>query len=158
MQDNILSNTFSLQVDNTNTPFLTEAAKWGKFLSILGFVCNSVFVLFGLLFIFGLSSFSNSDIDTGFEGLNINPGAGFVLIGIYFIVIALLWFFPCYYLYHFSSKMQAAIKTSDQESLNKSFSSLKSVFKFFGILAIIAISLWALSIVFGLLFGLAFSG
>jgi hypothetical protein len=38
MEDSPLSNAFSLQVDNGNAGYLIEASKWGKFLSILGFI------------------------------------------------------------------------------------------------------------------------
>jgi hypothetical protein len=156
MENTTLSNTFSLQVDNSNIPYLSEAAKWGKFLSILGFIFNFIFLICGLLFIFLVGSFS-SDIDTDFQGLNLSPGSGALIIGVYFIVIGLLWFFPCLYLYKFSSKMQAAIRTNDQISLNRAFSNLKSVLKFFGILAIIAICIWFLAITFSVILGTAFS-
>ena len=69
----------------------------------------------------------------------------------------LLYFFPCLYLYNFSSKMQTAIRHNDQISLNKSFQSLKSLLKFWGILTIIMLCIWVLAIIFGVALGTMFS-
>lgn len=52
MEETLLSNTFPLQIDNSNIPYLSEAARWGKFLSILGFIFITIMLIVGLLALF----------------------------------------------------------------------------------------------------------
>jgi uncharacterized membrane protein YjgN (DUF898 family) len=154
MEDIIQPNTFPLQVDNGNIPYLNEAAKWGKFLSILGFIVIGFLLIFGILAALAGDAFYSS---AEFENLELPAGSASIIICIYFFIIALLYFFPCLYLYNFSSKMQTAIRHNDQISLNKSFQSLKSLLKFWGILTIIMLSIWVLAIIFGVALGTMFS-
>ncbi len=47
MYENVVSNNFLLQVDSGNTAYLAEAAKWAKFLSIIGFITCGLLLLTG---------------------------------------------------------------------------------------------------------------
>lgn len=157
MEDNILPNAFPLQVDNGNISYLSEAAKWGKFLSILGFIFIAIILIFGLIAGFATNTFSSSDLNSAFQDLQLSASSGGIIICIYFLAIAILYFFPCLFLYNFSAKMQIAIRHNDQISLNESFQNLKSLFKFLGILTIIILCIWVLAITFGVLLGSVFS-
>jgi hypothetical protein len=147
MEDSPLSNTFSLQVDDGIARYLTEASKWGKFLSIMGFIFISIIVICGFVFMLVGNSFYSSDVNTDFQSLGLTGSVG-ILFGLYFFVIALIYFFPCLFLYKFSSKMQMALRTNDQVMLNSSFENLKSLLKFLGIITIIVLSIWVLMILF----------
>jgi hypothetical protein len=74
-----------------------------------------------------------------------NPmmGKGTGFFSAIYIVIALMYFFPIYYLFQFSSKIKNAFKFNDNEQLNASFEYLKSHYKFMGILALIFVSFYA---------------
>ena len=63
---------------------------------------------------------------------------------IVYLLIALLLFFPCLYLYKFSVKMQSAVKVVSQENFDESLMNLKSMFKFYGIFTIIILSFYTL--------------
>jgi len=119
---------------------LLEASKWGKFLSILGFIGIGLMVLLSLVMVVGLSFASNLSGATGF------PSAAF---GVLYLFIALIYFFPVFYLYKFSTQTRQAILSNNTFSLTSGFSSLKSLFKFMGILAIVMLSLYVLVIIFG---------
>jgi hypothetical protein len=87
-------------------------------------------------------------------------GGGFSSVGagsitLVYVLIGLLYFFPCLYLFNFSSKMQIALRNNDQELLNQSFKNLKSCFKFIGILTIIVISIYLLVIIVSIAAGSA---
>lgn len=151
MEDSQLSDGFSLQVDNDNKGYLIEASKWGKFLSILGFIGIAVMVLFGFIFMLTGGNFYSSQVNTDLQNLDMPSGSVGVIFGLYFFVIALLYFFPCLFLYKFSTKMQEAIRTNDQIVLNKSFENLKSLLKFFGIITIIVLSMWIIAVIFSTL-------
>ena len=143
-------NLFDLQIDHQSNGYLGEAAKWGKFLSVLGFV------FCGLLAIAAL--FAGSFMATLMQGRGLGtnePAAaatawGSGLITFVYLIIALVYFFPCLYLFQFSSKMQAALRANEQDVLNTSFRNLKSCFKFMGILMIILLSFWVLALIIGI--------
>jgi hypothetical protein len=149
MEQNITPNTFTLQVDNGNIPYLAEAAKWAKFLSIVGFIFCALIILMGL-FAGTLMSTMFSQFQTQAPGFGAISGT---VIIVYYIVIAILFFFPCLFLFNFSSKMQTAIRNNDQVYLNTSFRNLKSLFKFWGILTIIWLCILVIAIIFAGIIG-----
>ena len=116
--------------------FLKETAKWGYFLSILGFVFLAIMVSIAL---FVGSIFSKIG---SFGGMNPMMGIGTGVFSAIYLMIALLYFFPIYYLFQFSSKIKNAFKFNDNEQLNASFQYLKSHYKFMGILALIFVSFY----------------
>jgi Family of unknown function (DUF5362) len=66
---------------------------------------------------------------------------------VFYLVLALLFFFPCFYLYQFSAKMQSAVKAPSQENFDESLLNLKSMFKFYAIFTIVILSLYALGVI-----------
>lgn len=128
--------------------FLKETAKWAYFMSILGFIGIGFMVVLAL-FIGTIFSALN-----GISG-NVNPmmgiGTGFIS-GMY-LVIALVYFFPIYYLFQFSSKMKKAFKVNDNDLINSSFEHLKSHYKFIGIVSLVFVVLYVLIILFSVLAG-----
>lgn len=128
-----------LQVSPVSQSFLTEAARWGKFLAIAGFIfCG--FIVVTAFFI--PTIYSNLSRLNGLGAEMIN-NAAFGVSVIYFIA-ALVLFFPCLFLFRFSVKMKMALTTISQENFEDSLKNLKSLFKFYGILTIILLSFYAL--------------
>lgn len=133
----LLSN--DLQVTPQVQSYLTESAKWGKFLSIMGFIGCGLMAILAFLIPFILSQVPESaSLPLGF-----NTGMRMGLTVIY-LLLALLLFFPCLYLYRFSVKMQTATKSISQENFDESLMNLKSMFKFYGIFTIVMLSFYAL--------------
>ena len=139
-QETPAANLFDLQLDQQATTYLSESARWARFLSVLGFIMCALLILAGV--------FLGSVVSTALSG---SMGAGSYFGGTFFtmlyVVIALIYFFPCLYLFQFGSKMRTALRNNDQELLSLSLKNLKSCFKFFGILAIIVLGLYALALV-----------
>jgi hypothetical protein len=144
------SSLFELQIDHNATAYLKEAARWAKFLSIVGFVFCGLMIIIGI--------FAGSIFTFIFSRMN-PEGFGGAGVGVFFTVIyillAALNFFPCLYTYNFATKAQTALRNNDQEQLNLSLKNLKSLYRFLGILMIIVLGFYAIAIVFGLI-GLAF--
>ncbi len=135
------SNLFELQIDPQSNSYLREAAKWGKFLAIIGFIGCALIVLIGI--------FAGSIMASAFGDLGGGFGGGFgVGMAIGYILLALIAFFPYLYLFRFATQMQIALRNNDQASLTSSFMNLKSCFKFVGIMTIIVLALYALMIIF----------
>lgn len=128
------SSLFELQIDQPVISYLSETAKWGKFLAIMGFIGCGFMLIFGVFansMMSDLSSMGATDMSVTITR--------FLYIG-----MALLYFLPCLYLINFSSKMQKALRANDQIQLTESFKNLKSCYKFMGIMTIIFIALFVL--------------
>ncbi|HMV08917.1 MAG TPA: DUF5362 family protein [Cyclobacteriaceae bacterium] len=74
---------------------------------------------------------------------------GGAFLTVLYLAMAVLYFFPIYYLFQFSSKIKAALQTQSSELLEQAFSNLKSHYKFMGILLIIVLGLYAIALIFG---------
>jgi len=113
--------------------YLNETRKWTIFLSILGFIFLGLLVVVSLL------------MSTVFNTLSADampfPGMG-IAIGIVYLLLGALFFFPIYYLYKFSSLSRKAIYNEDSVTLTQAFKNLKSHYKFTGIFTIILLSLY----------------
>ena len=139
---------FELQLDSTAKDFLKETAKWAYFLSIIGFI-GIGFLL--LIAVFAGTIFSSLGTMQGMGGMGASFGAA---MGAAYFLMAGLYFFPVYYLFKFSSNAKKAFRDNDSAALTESFGYLKSHYKFFGILMIILLSIYALFFVFAILGGL----
>jgi tetrahydromethanopterin S-methyltransferase subunit F len=141
-----------LQVSPASQTFLSEAARWGRFLSIIGFIfCGLIVVMAFFIPTLIMNIPPYNQLASGMTS------AMSVGITIGYLLASLLLFFPCLYLYKFSVKMKVALNAISQENFETSLQNLKSLLKFYGILAIILLSFYALVFVIGML-GLAMNG
>jgi hypothetical protein len=129
---------FELAIDEQSISYLSDIAKWAKFLSIVGFILCGMFVMGSLLAASFASDFYSYPSNSRLIRQTFSIGSIFVTM--IYILIALLCFFPYLYLYNFSTKMQMALRNNDQGNLHASFNNLRSCFKFVGILTIIMLS------------------
>lgn len=142
---------FTLSVDAAGKYHLKEAAKWAKFLSILGMV------LVGLMIIGSVTSITlagRNYSESNEYGFSPAYYAG-VRFGqtISALIAPVIAFFPLLFLLQFSNKAKAALAADDQTLLSECFQSLKKYFRYLGIIAIIFIVMMVLVFVF---MGLAF--
>ncbi|MGJ8744143.1 DUF5362 family protein [Polaribacter sp.] len=145
--ENPITQLEQLTLTNASKSFLRETAKWAKFLSIIGFIGIGL-LLIGSFFIGSL-----------YENLPQTAGLPFnlgIFMTIFYIIIALIYFFPVYYLFQFSKKMKMALLTKNDDTLADAFEVLKSHYKFLGVFTIIIISIYLLIFIVGIL-GFAFS-
>ena len=122
--------------------FLRETAKWGKFLSILGFIALGL-MLMGSFFI---GAFYNTTPQADIMPFDLG-----IVVTLIYIVVALIYIFPIYYLYQFSAKMKEALISKDDAVLVTAFEMLKSHYKFIGVFTIIMLSVYLLAGVIGLI-------
>lgn len=133
-----------LAINHESADFLSSAAKWGKFLAIVGFLMIGLTVLFA----FYAGSYFTPMMNEVDGGMGAVGGAFFA---IFYLLFALLYFFPVLYLYRFSAKMQDALRLQSENLVAESFKNLKSLLKFVGILTMIFFGLYALGIIFMLI-------
>jgi Family of unknown function (DUF5362) len=141
-----------LQVSQASQSFLGEAAKWGKFLSIAGFISCGVLAVFS---IFAPRLYSSMP---AYQSLPSGTARGVsVVITVIYLFLAVALFFPSLYLNKFSSKMKVALNSANQENFEESLQNLKSLLKFYGLFTIIMLSLFVLLFIISML-GLAMAG
>ncbi len=141
------SNTsiFDLTFETESRSHLIEIAKWSKLLSITGIVAGSLLAILGLIVMFVGPSLSD------YFGSSLLGYAGII-----YVFAGLLYIFPSIKLLRFATQMPVAFQKSDQALVNEALGNLKSVFKFWGILTLIVIALYAIVLLLVTLFG-AFS-
>ncbi|WP_370089434.1 DUF5362 family protein [Ekhidna sp.] len=128
-----------LKLTSADQANFLETARWGKFLSIVGFVMSGFIVLAGLAMFGG-----------AFGG--VYPGLG-GSVGIVYILFSLLYIFPSLYLFRFSTQVRNGIKANDQSECSEAYANMKRLFVFMGILTIVVLSLYALAILFMIMGG-----
>ena len=120
--------------------FLKETAKWSFFLAILGIIG------LGFMFLGAIVSFFIGDAMPQSQ-TQLMPFDVGLFMSIFYIIMALLYITPIYYLMQFSTKMKKALSSKNDEALANAFEMLKSHYKYIGVLAIIIISLNILTVV-----------
>src|SRR5436190_18245238 len=105
-EQNQETSLFGLGIDPTSKAHLSEAARWAKFLAICGFVSLTLMVIYGIFISFYFS--------TMMDGLENSPyrsrGMGNIFgvgMAVFYIVCAVIGFFPYFFLFRFASKMKA---------------------------------------------------
>lgn len=147
---NTESNLFELQIDHEISSHLRETAKWAKFLSIVGFVFIGLMLIFLLFAGSMLSAYSySSPIGAAF-----GSGSGGMVQIVLLVVMIALYFFPCLFMYNFSTRMLRSLRNNDQYTLVSSFRQLKLCYKFIGILTLIVLSIYVLIILGSILVAL----
>ncbi len=137
---------FKLHLNESAKGFLKEAAKWAYFLSILGYIGIGFIVLAA---IFAGTIFATiGNMMPGRMGIF---GSAFgILMTVIYLLIAVLYFFPVYYLNKFASNAKTALHNNDTDSLSTCFEYLKSHYKFIGIMTVTLLGLYGLIIVFAI--------
>ena len=121
---------------------LRATRPWVKFLAILGFIVCALMALASLAFLGGASMMQG-------------PMAGIgPLLGVVYLVLVLLYFMPCLYLYKYAGAI-SRIPEGGQAALEDALARQKSFWKFMGILTAILLVCELIFIVFGVLAAVA---
>lgn len=125
---------------------LRDSGKWCMFLSIVGFIFIVLMLLFGVYM-----SLISAILPTPEMGGTNELGFGVSVFasiksyfGILYLLMALLYFFPIYYLYNYAKGIKVALSSGNENILEKALVNLKSHHKFLGIMTIVMISLYVL--------------
>ncbi len=117
----------SIVLTQISCNYLTETAKWGKFLAIIGYIAAGIMVLAGLFMLIA-----------GVFGLGMGTGTipvpfSLVLVMVLYIPMAVVYFFIATYLYRFSTYAREAVHLNDSTLLENSMKQQKSCYKLVGI-------------------------
>lgn len=115
--------------------YLSETAKWGNILAIIGYVAMGMMALASLVMIV---VFSFIDLETPFP---------IWILGIVYLLLAGVYYIPVTYLYRFSDQIKLAVHRNDEKLYTTGFANLKSLFKFFGIFTLVLLGLYVLVLI-----------
>lgn len=115
--------------------YLYDMSKWARFLSVVGFVISAFLTLgsFGI----GAAVTANPGMLNQLGPLG---GIGATGITIFYLLLALFFFYPSLLLLRFSAKVKQGVLFGDQENLNDAIAHVKSLFKFWGVITIVLIA------------------
>ncbi|MBD3638874.1 MAG: hypothetical protein HUJ25_16090 [Crocinitomicaceae bacterium] len=109
---------------------LIKTTKWSKFISIVGFVGLGFMILAALMIL--------ANPVRGFGRVQMSN------IGYVYFIMALIYFFPIYYLFKFSTNLKSGLESATQISVDEGFNYLRKHYQYVGIVMIIVISIYVL--------------
>lgn len=115
-------------LSTTSLQFLKEASPWLRFCGIIGYIAAVFIVFVGLLAIAGVSSIGGEFGDFAW------------LFGFFYIPAGVLYFLPAHFTYNFGKRIRQYQLTNSNEDLEQAFKNNKLIWKFNGIMYIIALS------------------
>jgi hypothetical protein len=127
-----------IEIDEVTLKYLNTSRKWAMFLAIIGFIFVGLIIIIGLIAGTFLTAFNSGE-----KGLGIPESLMFIPV----LIIALIYFFPVLFLFRFSKYTSQAIHTLDKLILNKALKNLKSYFAYIGILIIIVLSIYIITLI-----------
>lgn len=141
------ANIPSLIVSEDMRSYIYDTAKWANFLAVVGFVIAGLMIVTS--FTLGAAMSTNPELSKLLSTSALSP-IGFT---IFCLVYAFAIFYPSLLLFKYSSKAKLGVLYGEQASLDEAFSKMKSLFKYWGIITILFISLYILLIIFSVVTG-----
>jgi hypothetical protein len=127
-----------IEVGQDTLKNLDTLRKWTMFLSVSGFIFLGLIIILGLITGIFLTFFNRSDKIPGLPDL--------LMIAI-FIAVALINFFPVFFLFRFSKRTSIAVSTLDRKAMHRAIRDLKRFFIYLGVLLIVLLSVYLASLV-----------
>lgn len=148
--ENIQENR-KIEIGQESLGYLDTTRKWSMFFAILGFIFLGVMLVIGLLAGSFLSAFSSkmSGMEgmQGMEGAKAAGGIASVLLFVYMLIVAVIYFFPLLFLFRFSKHTKNAVANLDANELQLGLKNLKSYWKYIGILMIVCLAIFLLVLI-----------
>lgn len=144
--DNDYVSDVGLSVTGGIRGYLQTTAKWGRFLAIVGFVLTGL----SLLSILFLGAFLSDFGELMGDASSIMGSTFFIIL---YLTSLAIFFFPCLFLFNFSTSILRSLKSEEQIEFEKAFHNLKRLYQFIGILVAIMVTLYLLIFLIALLGG-----
>jgi hypothetical protein len=120
--------TDGVKINESGKSYLLEAAKWGTFIAIVGFVIIGIMLFFGVFLV-------SSTVK-----INADP----VAMVVSFLITGTIYFFPTYFLFMFTKNVKSGLRSGNEDQITVGFKFLKSWLQYVGILLIIVLSIYLL--------------
>ncbi len=123
----------NIQLDSDSRTYLREAAKWAKFLGVMGFIGTGLMFLIWLLLLI-TSSQSSPLMDNGFYQF---ASFGYGIVIFFYIIIVVLGFLISMVTFRFGQRTYNALISDSQLDFQKGMSNLRFIFRIYGIFMIL---------------------
>lgn len=141
--DNIFQESEGL-LNTSGKQYLLQTTKWAKFLAIVGFVFIGLAIIAMFFAMTAVGSFMAMEETSVLGGLGASTG-----IFIFYLLVMVLYIYPIYCLYKFSTGVKAGIHTNNAEQVANGLKYQKKMYVFTGVLMIILLSFYVLAFLFG---------
>lgn len=138
----------NLTLNQTSIGFLEQIRRWTRIISIIMFIMIGFMILAGIMMSVIMKTLTSSEMPTPMPF----PAGAMALM---YVLMAVLYFFPVYYLYRFSEYLGHALNTGSEEALTTSLQFLKNHYTFVGVLLIIGIVIMAFAFIISIFLGIA---
>lgn len=138
-------NDNGMELSGLSITHLRETAKWANFIAIVAFIGLGLMVIGALMLILLADQAPASMI--------YNSPMPFRELGVTYLVLVLVYFFPVFYLSRFALRMKQGLDRKDSRIVEQATGFQRAMYRYVGILLIIVISIYALGILIGLLAG-----
>ena len=125
--------------------YIYDSAKWANFLAVVGFVIAGFLVLAS--FTIGSAMRTDPKLAAAMAASAISP----LGVTIFCLVCAFSVFYPSLLLFKYAAQAKIGILYGEQSNLDEALGKMKSLFKFWGIITIVFLSLYILFIVIGVM-------
>lgn len=139
-----LKNTLIVTEDMRS--YFYDIAKWANFLAVVGFVISGFMIISA--FTIGAAVQTNPEL-AAMLGQMGKLGTGGITV--FFLLYGFAIFYPSMLMLKYSIKAKQGILYNEQNNLDEALSKLKSLFKYWGIVTIVIMVLYAMMIVFTIL-------
>jgi hypothetical protein len=129
----------NIEIDQEDIKHLNKTRKWSMFIAIIGLIFLGLVVAIG-----GIAGTFLSVFNSGDQGLSVPLVLTIVLIVLLFCTC----FFPGMFLLRFSKHIGKAVNNHDKKELSTALRNLKYFFVYLGVVIIIILSLYLISIIF----------
>jgi len=128
--------------------YLGIVRKWTKFISVVMFIMVGMMVLAGIFTGFAMNLVNSMAIQSPMP-------FPWILFSVFYILMALVYFFPVLYLYRFSQYLGNALSMRSTDELTTALMFLKKHYHFIGVLIIIMIVMMVLFFFIAIIAGIA---
>lgn len=141
-EQNEIAEQPKLVVTEEMRSYFYDMAKWANFLAIVGFVFTGFAVISA--FTIGAAIGTNPELAAMVGAMGKFGSIGFTAVC---LIYAFALFYPSLLLFKYAIKAKIGVLYGEQASLDEALGKMKSLFKYWGIIVIIFISLYFLLIV-----------
>lgn len=127
-----------IEIGQETLKHLSNLRKWTMFLAVSGFIFLGLIITLGIITGTFLTAFNHSDKIAGVPDY---------LVMAFFIGLGLINFFPVIFLFRFSKHTSNALSTLESKEMHIAIKYLKRFFVYLGILLIVVISLYLVSLI-----------
>ena len=126
------------QLTSESIAYLHKAAKWGKFISLLGFIMTSLMIVAGILMSFVLNSVHINEMAP------LNSPFSAKILSIFYVSVAAIFLIPVSFLHAFSNNAIKAVNQGNTDKMTTSLRNLKNLFVFLGISTLVILALYVI--------------